>query len=245
MAESDFLRSYPMHVARLQAAIVGDAALEAAVGGDFITVGKIELSLLRSIGLSEGHFLVDVGCGSGRLAFQLTSIKNLIYLGTDVVPALLAHAKQLTQQPQWRFELTDGVRIPCASESADYVCFFSVFTHLRHEETYKYLEEAKRVLKPGGRVVFSVLEFLIFSHWAVFQNSLKNSGPDDCISQFMDRHAIRLFAHHLGLNIDFVADGDKPHIPVEDELLRWSNGGFTAGLGALGQSVAVLSKPRA
>jgi 2-polyprenyl-3-methyl-5-hydroxy-6-metoxy-1,4-benzoquinol methylase len=52
----------------------GSEALRRAVGGEFEAVGKLEY-YLRSLGLTNGHLVVDVGCGSGRLAQQLAVIK--------------------------------------------------------------------------------------------------------------------------------------------------------------------------
>lgn len=220
----------------------GDAALETAVGGDFITVGKLECALLHSLGLSPEHFVVDVGCGSGRLALQLSPMVGLRYLGTDVVPDLLEHARKITQREDWSYVCTKGLTIPCASDSVDFVCFFSVFTHLTYQDTFRYLREARRVLKSGGRVVFSFLEFHIYSHWEIFENSIKNHRPGDTLNQFIDRHAIAAWAEHLDLAVAFIADGDKPHIPI-DEVLVWNDGRMDKDKGCLGQSVAVLSKP--
>jgi SAM-dependent methyltransferase len=240
MANKDFLQTYPALVAKLRQALAGDTALEAAVGGDFITVGKLELALLRSLGLKGGATVVDVGCGSGRLAFQLSALPDVSYVGTDVVPDLLAHAVKLTARADWRFVLTNGVDIPCGDDTADFVTFFSVFTHLTHEDTYRYLRRAKEVLKPGGKIVFSFLEFYIDSHWAVFANDLE-LGQTDHLNQFIERAAITAWCKNLGLKIEACFDGDTPHIPI-DEPLTWHDGRTMTGLGALGQSVAVLSK---
>src|ERR1700753_1489888 len=149
MPQLNFLKSYPDLLSRLRAKLPGQSALEAAVGGDFETVGKLECALLSSLGLSPSSRGVDVGCGSGRLALQLAPLRGLRYLGTDVVPDLLAHARAISRRPDWRFELTNGAAIPCADQWADVVCFFSVFTHLIHEDSYRYLREAKRVVKSG------------------------------------------------------------------------------------------------
>ena len=37
------------------------------------------------------------------------------------------------------------------------VCAFSVFTHMEHEDSYRYLLDAFRVVRPGGSFVFSCL----------------------------------------------------------------------------------------
>jgi SAM-dependent methyltransferase len=238
--DKDFLKTYPALVARLRNSLAGDAALEAAVGGDFITVGKLELALLQSLGLKGEDTVVDVGCGSGRLAFQLAAFPGVKYLGTDVVPDLLAHAAKLTARSDWRLVLTNGVDIPCGDESADFICFFSVFTHLTYDDTFRYLRQAKRVLKPGGRIVFSFLEFYIDSHWAVFANDVENGVPDH-LNQFIERGAITAWCKNLGLRVESFFDGDTPHIPI-DEPLTWHDGRTMTGMGALGQSVAVLTK---
>lgn len=171
------------------------------------------------------------------------SVPDLHYLGTDVVPEMLDYARKMSARHDWTFACTDGGSIPCESAGADFVCFFSVFTHLTHEDAFRYLSEAKRVLKPGGFVVFSFLEFYIDSHWEVFRQSLAHSRPGAHLNQFMDRHAIAAWAHHLGFNLELINDGDKPHIPL-DEDLTWHDGRVERDYGSLGQSVAVLSRPR-
>lgn len=217
-------------------------AMSLSVGGEFEAVGALEFCLLRSLGLAPEHTVIDVGCGSGRLAVQLRDYLTGIYIGMDVVPALYQHAQALCKRPDWRFYTAPGTTIPETDESADFVVFFSVFTHLLHEETYRYLADTVRVLKPGGRIVFSFLEFRIPSHWAVFDASVQDTRPEKVLNQFMDRDMIAGFAERLGLDVVDLHDGDKPHIPL-DRAIRWDDGRVMEGAGNLGQSVCVLGKP--
>lgn len=236
--------AYARHVATLETRIKGDRALQEAIGGEFIAVGKLEHHLLRSLGLADGHLLVDVGCGSGRLAVQLAPFPGVRYLGCDVVPALLDYARDLCRRPDWRFVVTDGTAIPCEDATADFVCFFSVFTHLLHEDTYRYFLEAKRVLRPSGVFVFSFLEFAVPCHWETFIASFQRQERGRHLNQFLDRDAIRAFAAHADLEVLSLHRGDKPHFRIPEEV-RWEGGQCMRDSGNLGQSVAVLRCPAA
>lgn len=232
--------SYVTHVARLQTSLGNGDARAEAVGGEFDAIGKLEYYLLRSLGLEDGQLVIDVGCGSGRLACQLARFEAIRYLGTDVVPQLIEFTKQSVKRDDWRLEITDGINIPCVENTADFVVFFSVFTHLRHEETFRYFCEAERCLRSGGRMILSFLEFRVPWHWTVFTGAL-TATPDEPVTQFIDRDAIRAWASHSGLLVEEIYDGDKPHIPIP-EVIEWENGIGMESLGNLGQSVAVLRK---
>jgi len=217
-------------------------AHETAIGGDFESVGKLEFALLKTLGFQPHSSVVDVGCGSGRLARQLASWLTGAYLGTDILDPLLDHARKICGRNDWEFVKTDGQKIPWADETADLVCAFSVFTHITHEETWRYVVEAKRVLKPGGSIVCSFLEFKIRGHWAIFRDDVKDFSPNKVLNQFLSRDAFEAFAFNAGLEVVAFFDGDKPHIPI-DEVLRFENGHRVEKVGSLGQSVCVLRKP--
>lgn len=162
---SHFIRDYREHVARLRSTLAADDAFRAAVGGEFHAIGQLERATLEQHGLgNQPAYVIDVGCGSGRLAFQLAAEPHVSYLGTDVVPELLAYAAQLSARPDWRFLPTSGSKIPSSDNEADFVCFFSVFTHLLHQETFRYLAEAKRAVKKNGMIMFTFLEYRIGCH---------------------------------------------------------------------------------
>ncbi len=219
----------------------GEDAHSKAVGGDFDTVGHLEFQILRSAGLQPGSYVIDVGCGSGRLAAQLSGWLKGPYLGTDVVPGLLDHAQKLCARPDWHFAETDGIEIPARDGCADFVAFFSVFTHLSHEQTWGYILEAHRVLKTGGKLVCSFLEFAIYSHWMIFEHTYRDPSPEKVLNQFLSRDALATFADRGGFALEGFLDGDKLNIPIERELV-WENGNRMSGMGSLGQSTCIMAK---
>ncbi len=206
MPKPHFVRDYRAFVSGLLATHSYERAMEIAVGGDFEETGRSELEVLLAAGLKEGHSVVDVGCGSGRTAAQLgRRFSNLDYLGIDVVPQLLKHAAAVSPR-NYHFQIAPGLTIPKPDASADLIYFFSVFTHLKHEESYRYLLDARRALKPDGRIVFSFLESQ--KHWPIFQGmvdaGINPSGP---LIMLIERPMIEEWARRLALEI---VDCDLP-----------------------------------
>lgn len=243
-----YLQSYSAVVQGYLAAYPEDEAMAWAVGGGLETFerfGVLEHSLLRMFGLRDDSRVVDVGCGAGRLARQLARCPDMRYFGIDVVKELLDYTRRKVTRPDFAFQLVAGNTIPVADAQADFVTFFSVFTHLLHEESFAYLEQTRRVLAPGGRVVFSFLEFANASHWAVFDGNVdwvRKRSYLGHINVFMHQEDLRLWARRLGFEVVAMAAGDAPSVRVTE---RTATGAVPAGEYALGQSYCVLEKPRA
>jgi SAM-dependent methyltransferase len=234
---------YVRYVSMVRATLPHEEAMSVAVGGLAQAIGKIELALLRHYGLQASDYLIDVGCGSGRLAIPLSKAHGDRYLGTDLVPDLLENARNVTRRPAWRFEEVSGLSIPEADHQADMACFFSVFTHLLHEQTYLYLREAKRVLRPGGKVVFSFLEFGVGSNWQVFMDTVYRESigraDDAVINVFINPGDIPLWAASLEMRVIDLRRGDDRFVPLT-EPVTMEDGSVISGSAALGQSTCVL-----
>jgi SAM-dependent methyltransferase len=238
-----FLMTAEQVVATLLRAHPEDEAMALAVGGEYERFGVLEHALLREVGMTPESSVIDVGCGSGRLAVQLARHPDLRYLGIDVVPTLMEYARRRAARADFRFIHVDRVGIPAPDGSADIIAFFSVLTHLLHEESYLYLEAAHRALKPGGKVVFSFLEYDTPIGWQVFQANqdwIRKRIVASQINVFLHRQDIRLWARRLGFVVETLRGGEPGSVTVgpgeATEAVR-------EGPHAFGQSIAVLRKP--
>jgi len=239
-----FIQSYNKMFDTLKRRYTQKQAMSLGVGGNFDAVGVLERELLIQHGLLPDDYLIDVGCGSGRLAMPLSKYLTGRYLGVDVVPDFIQYAQEMTNRPDWRFEVTNGTVIPEKDDQADVVCFFSVFTHLLYEQSYRYLQEAKRTLKPGGKIIFSFLEFKIPDQWKIFELTLQQEYETQPLIMFVGRDAIKAWADHSNLEVLSIIDGNVPHIPISQPL-QFEDGKTVenmAKLGPIGQSVCVLHK---
>jgi ubiquinone/menaquinone biosynthesis C-methylase UbiE len=212
-----------------------------AVGGDFAAMGLLERELLKNCGLGENDYLIDVGCGSGRLAKPLSAFLKGRYLGTDIVPDLVRYAQKTVNRPDWRFQVVDGLEIPEADAVADFVCFFSVLTHTPHGQSFAYLREAKRVLKPGGKIVFSYLEYDVPVHWNIFVQNIDVSKGIHPANVFLSREAIEVWASHLQLRVESLHRGDEAFVPLT-EPVKLESGQIFERVAYFGQSVCILVK---
>jgi SAM-dependent methyltransferase len=155
----DYARLYEKH-----ARDAGDP--KASIGeGDFESVGRAELAVLKSEGLRPDGALLDFGCGVGRLALQaIPYLASGRYVGLDISPTMIRGARELARErlpavpaSRYRFEVNEGEEVSRFGDGFDMVCAYSVFTHMESEDTYRYTVALAKALRPGGKLVCSVL----------------------------------------------------------------------------------------
>ena len=239
-----FVRDYRNLVAALTEAHGADEAGRQMVGVEFDAVGKLMSALMKHLGLKDGDFLMDVGCGSGRLAIPLgANGPEIQYHGSDIVPELLDYARARTPS-RFRFTLVEGLSIPEEDGTADFVTFFSVFTHLMLHEIFIYLQDAHRVVKPGGRVVFSFYDPSNPVHWDMFIRTVSATKARmvDHLNAFIEERSFLTLAERLGMEVEHVFTDGTPFIPL-DEPVEFTTGHVARDKWLIGQSVIVLRKP--
>lgn len=102
----------------------------------------------------DGDKVLDLGCGNGRM-LELFINKKIDYYGLDVSEKLIAIAKQ--KYPDKNFQVFDGLKIPFADNYFDKIYCVAVLHHIPSVELREeFLKEARRVLKPGGKLILTV-----------------------------------------------------------------------------------------
>jgi SAM-dependent methyltransferase len=205
-----------------------EQALRLAIGDPLNAMGPVQRAIVVKAGLLPGHTMVDVGCGIGQLAAAVEGyLRDGSYLGTDVVPECVAYAAGRVSSPRFRFAVVESLDIPAADASVDMVTMFSVLTHLHQAESFRLLREAARVLRPGGTIVATFLEFAHDDHWPHFDLYVNADHPPH-LNALIERNVFDVWAAHLGLHAEIV--------PADT---HWTDEH------PLGQSIAILRKPAA
>lgn len=209
-------------------------ALANAIGAEtmeqFHAQGDAHVAVLRHHGLLNGMHVYDLGCGCGRTAQALRRegwTGN--YVGADVVPELLAELA--SQCPGYNTVLNYNRSIEVDDASLDMLFNWSVFTHLLPAESFLYMVDSFRALKPGGKLLFSFLELEEPEHDRVWQaklTKLRNGEDDEQLDTFLHRDWVTRFAHDAGFSEpEFTAGTDASNHPQ-----FW-------------QAIAVMKKPGA
>jgi SAM-dependent methyltransferase len=143
--------------------------------GDFQNSGAgLMADLVSHAGLAPSHHVLDIGCGVGRVALPLARFldQDGRYIGFDISRRAVRGCQKRFARPRPDFvfvqlDVRNGdynaggaiaeteARFPCADAAIDLAFAASVFSHVRIETIGRYLAEAARVLKPGGRFWFT------------------------------------------------------------------------------------------
>lgn len=137
--------------------------------------------------VKDGDSVLDIGCGNGRL-YQLFDKKSIAYTGVDISEELIKIAKEkypcppsavasgTGRQAELQFEVGDMINLPFQDKKFDVIFSLVAFHHLPERSLHiKALQEMKRVLKPGGKII--MLNWNAYSDWV--KDKIENSDYED------------------------------------------------------------------
>ena len=91
---------------------------------------------------------IDVGCGTGTVLRFISSNTPIRGYGLDVSTEMLDVARR--KNPGFDFRLGDSKKLPYADSSMDVIMACMAYHHFSDQKGFR--EEARRVLKPNGRL---------------------------------------------------------------------------------------------
>lgn len=132
--------------------------------------------LLNNVGIRSTDVVLEIGCGIGRVGKHLAG-RCSRWIGADVSPNMLKFAaERLRDFANVEFvELSGNDLRPIGDNSIDLVYSTVVFMHLESWDRYGYVEEAFRVLRPGGKLYVDNVNLCSDAGWAVFETHRKLS----------------------------------------------------------------------
>jgi ubiquinone/menaquinone biosynthesis C-methylase UbiE len=117
---------------------------------------RLRLRVCQLAGLRPGGHAVELGCGTGPLLADLAETvgPSGTVLGVEPQPIFAERARaRLAGHPAVTVHTGPAQALPLADASADAVLAQTVLIHLAPATLDAVLAEARRVLKPGGRLV--------------------------------------------------------------------------------------------
>ena len=103
--------------------------------------------------IEKDSSVLDIGCAHGRLIKLLNGLK-IDYHGLDYSAELVKIARK--ENPGLSFEIGDARALPYASEKFDSVWMIALLHHLNPKACLKVVNEAKRVLRPSGKIIITI-----------------------------------------------------------------------------------------
>ena len=127
---------------------------------------------IEHAGLRHNHRILDIGCGTGRLAKPLSQyLDGGKYVGLDVNRRFIDYCRS-APYPKCEFTHVDvrhdeynpagmidpsTFQLPFEDKSFDLVTAVAVFNHLRTPWIFQYVREVSRVLRPRGTFLCTML----------------------------------------------------------------------------------------
>lgn len=100
----------------------------------------------------EGQYVLDAGCGDGRLCYELKK-ENLKVVGADMSERAIAFARAFNPDLEFYVQDLENLKIP---HSFDYIVLMETLEHLIPEKIGIVLDNISKHLKENGKLIITV-----------------------------------------------------------------------------------------
>jgi SAM-dependent methyltransferase len=184
------------HVAIYDSAEIRDPELREDA---FEAAGKRDARSLWPF-VDPGKTVVDLGCGMGRVMRELAPWSGKV-IGVDISPEMIARAGEyLGEAKNCELILGNGVKLDGIEDgSVDFLYSLLCLIHVDKRSAWSYLQEAERVLKPGGLSFVQFQNILSVPGWKKFQSVAQSDYPlefytPDEVGEFVDRAGLEVLS---------------------------------------------------
>jgi SAM-dependent methyltransferase len=171
----------------------------------------------RLVGPRSEDVVLEIGCGIGRVG-RVLAPRCRRWIGADISGAMLGHAaRRMAGLDNVTFvELAEVGLAGVTNDSIDLVYCTVVFMHLYEWDRYRYVQEAFRVLRPGGRCYFDNIDITSSHGWKVFLDSASYPAAERPAYLPMTSSAdeLRTFAARAGFDRVTVHQWDDAWVAV-------------------------------
>ena len=123
------------------------ATYDTSFDGQF--TAKFKQEMLTLCNVSDGDRVLDVGCGNGKLIFEISRRAKIKAYGVDISPKMIEVCKQ--RYGNIDFDISSGEDLPFDEGNFDMLTICCVLHHLNNP--IKFFSEAHRVLKEDGILI--------------------------------------------------------------------------------------------
>lgn len=180
-----------------------------------------------------GRAVLDIACGEGYGSALLAGTASTV-IGVDVSEAAVAHANASYRLPGLEFRVGTCEAIPLPDAAVDVVVSFETIEHI--EAHARFMDEIRRVLRPGGTAIISTPDHQVYS----IENGVQNTWHVRELHQAEFYDLLRSRFAHAGLlgqkstagSLIAPLAGSEPH-PVEiahrRDTTRYAIGSYMIG----------------
>ena len=142
--------------------------------------------------INSSSYVLEVGCGTGGITRRVAPTGARI-MATDLTLELITRARRVASFSNVIFQVANAEELPFGSEEFDVVFGNAILHHLNF---IKALDEFRRVLKSGGRIVFTEPNMLnpqiaLQKNWGWLKEKLSDTPEESAFLAWQVRRLLR------------------------------------------------------